>query len=213
MGIDLNTMSRNRICLIATFVAALALIAGCAEFLDDVRGHDDVCDPGRTVECACAGDLDGFQTCEDDQEGYGECVCGDQLGTDTTESGDDFGGDGQATGTPETTPTQPEPDPIPDVTAVLNSAQMRVFVVNSTTAVEVNADWSATGASDLRVDLEVLSSTTYRQWTPILRNQPPEYFATASLPGFAPGERRFDYRIVAYDTNGNRFVSNVITVQ
>ncbi len=106
----------------------------------------------------------------------------------------------------------PAPASVPDVDVELLSARMRVFVVGGTITASVEADWSATGAQDLQVDLEVLSSSTHRAWTPILWNQPPVYFAETTL-AVTPGETRFDYRVVAHDADGNEWISNTFTVQ
>jgi hypothetical protein len=114
--------------------------------------------------------------------------------------------------TPAPTAAEPEPEPVPDVTATLNNARVRIFIVGGSMSVSVEADWSATGADDLLVDLEVLSSITYRSWTSLLVDQPASYFAEANLPA-TQGERRFDFRIVAHDSQGNEWISNSITVE
>ena len=57
-----------------------------------------------------------------------------------------------------------------------------------------------------------MSSITYRSWTPILSNQNPVYFESTTISA-VQGERRFDFRIVAHDSAGNEWISNVITIQ
>jgi hypothetical protein len=194
-------------CALVIFCILSLGLAGCADLLNDIHGEidDRGCPPGRTIECACATDLTGFQTCNEAGDGYDECVCDDVLDTPTDPA--------PVVNTPDPGPTASEPPPVPNVDAVLRDVRIRVVVVGGTILAEVSADWSATGAPDLTVDLEVMSSITYRQFTPILRNQAPVFFVDTPLPGFVQGERRFDFRIVARDGNGNAWTSNTITVQ
>lgn len=77
---------------------------------------------------------------------------------------------------------------------------------------QVNADWRAVGADELTVELQVDSQLTYRAWTTLLRDQPADHFATASLQ-VTQGERRFDFRIVARDNAGNEWPSEAFVVQ
>ena len=60
--------------------------------------------------------------------------------------------------------------------------------------------------------MQVDSQLTYRAWTTLLRDQPADHFATASLQ-VTQGERRFDFRIVARDNAGNEWPSEAFVVQ
>ncbi len=189
------------------FVCALfTLFTGCDEISEAI--DPPACTPGKVKTCPCVGGFTGTQRCEDDGESYDRCMC--SHAEDEAPAPDDELTPGPDDG-PEPDMT-PEPDPIPDVTAELRSAQVRVVVVGGTYAAEVNADWRASGADDLTVDLQVKSQLTYRAWTPILRNQPADHFATASLQ-VTQGERRFDFRIVARDDAGHEWASEAITIQ
>lgn len=184
----------NTIHAIACALTLSLALSGCAELFDDVFDHPT-----------------DSESSSDSVE-----VLGDQLGGDTSDDLPPVAADDPppVNDVPAATPEPPAPvEPaIPAVDATLNSATVRVFIVGGTMSVSVEADWSATGAADLLVDLEVLSSITYRAWTPVLVNQSPVYFESATLAA-TQGERRFDFRIVAHDTAGNEWFSNTITVQ
>ncbi len=188
--------------LIAT--TALFTLSACDELVDVLEPPEGkACTPGRVELCPCEDGNQGTQRCEEDGSGFDACACS-------------YAEDEEAP--PESEPEmsvpdpRPAPEPLPEVQAELRSAQIRVLVVGGTLAAEVNADWSATGTDGLRVELQVKSQLTYRAWTPILRDQPAEHFATASL-AVTQGERRFDFRIVARDAAGNTWNSQAITIQ
>ena len=194
--------------------ALFTLLSGCDEIAEQLDPSS--CTPGIVKSCPCAGGFEGTQRCQDDGEGYDRCLCS-HAEDDDFDPMSDPGDDPEPDFTPEPDDTPepdvtPEPDPIPDVTSELRSAQLRVLVVGGTIAAEVNADWSATGADDLTVELQVKSQLTYRAWTPILRDQPADHFATASLQ-VTQGERRFDFRIVARDKAGNEWPSEAVSIQ
>ncbi len=198
--------------------ALFSLLAGCDEISEQLDPSS--CTPGRVKTCPCVGGVTGTQRCNDDGEGYDRCMCShaeddDQMSDPDDQPDPDFPPDPEVDPDPNPGPdpdVTPEPDPIPDVTSELRSAQVRVVVVGATLAAEVNADWRATGADNLTVELQVKSQLTYRAWTPLLRNQPADHFATASLQ-VTQGERRFDFRIVARDGAGNEWPSEAIIVQ
>lgn len=184
--------------LVLLFTLSLA-ISGCSEAFDDLFEYDLPNGDGGDDQ---AGDPD--DTAGDPSE--------DDPAPDPVGAVDPAPNNDPWEAPPAPVASEPEPDPVPDVTATLNDARVRIFIVGGSMSVSVEADWSATGADDLLVDLEVLSSITYRSWTSLLVDQPASYFAEANLPA-TQGERRFDFRIVAHDSQGNEWISNSITVQ
>lgn len=182
--------SRMNILMILALTLSLGLGTGCADLLDDVLQNES--DDGSGDD---PGAVDPAGPPDPDSANQPPVVF------------DPVGAPDPGTGT-----TTPEPDPIPDVTATLNNALIRILIVGGSLTASVEADWTATGASDLMVDLEVLSSITYRAWTPLLTNQPASYFESTTF-AVTQGERRFDFRIVAHDAAGNEWISNVFTVQ
>ncbi len=186
-------MTRNITSLrILVLLFTLSLASGCSEAFDDLFEYDLPND-------------DSDDEANDDAPS-GESDQPEPVGSVNPIPNND---PGEA---PAPVASEPEPEPVPDVTAMLNDARVRIFIVGGSMSVSVEADWSATGADDLLVDLEVLSSITYRSWTTLLADQPPVYFEEANLPA-TQGERRFDFRIVAHDSQGNEWISNSITVQ
>ena len=77
---------------IALLLGSLFVMAGCPS-------TNQVCDPGETQSCTCAGGLNGGQACGDDGLGWDDCDCGsgdDDTGDDDTgddDTGDDDTGD------------------------------------------------------------------------------------------------------------------------
>ena len=191
----------NTVFTISLFLFLSLATTGCLDMLDDVLEHDfeetDNTDSTDQAE----------ENPYDDTGDTAETPVDDQAPTI-----DDYPAYPTAPTTPEPPAPEPEEDVIPDVDATLNNALIRIFIVGGSMSVTVEADWSATGANDLLVDLEVLSSMTYRAWTPILTNQSPVYFEATTISA-VQGERRFDFRIVAHDSAGNEWISNSITVQ
>ena len=73
--------------IIFTLIVCVVMFYGCVvdvknkqevqeevlELTEDTR----VCEPGRTVSCACVGAEQGVQVCKDDGSGYEECICSD----------------------------------------------------------------------------------------------------------------------------------------
>lgn len=219
----------------AAIVFAVAVTSGgCSDLIDRIDGSVDDCMPGRAEVCVCPGGAVGSQTCNADGASYGACVCDGaapaETGSDAwPESSPDDGVGGEDLGAampdPDSGPArgagadasdgstaQPAPAPQPDPDVTLNTARVRVLVVGGSMSVEVEADWAVTGRTDVSVKLQVLSSITYRAWTDLATGLPPTYFASFALPA-TPGERRFDFRVVATDAAGNEWVSNTITVQ
>ncbi len=52
------------------FMPLFLFVIGCSG--SNVK---DSCEPGRQLECSCAGGVTGYQTCKDDGSGWGDCVC------------------------------------------------------------------------------------------------------------------------------------------
>ncbi|MFN3201133.1 MAG: hypothetical protein ACE366_22225 [Bradymonadia bacterium] len=199
----------SKLSIIGLFIGSGALF-GCEEIGDAL--DPPACTPGEVQICPCPGGGMGTQVCAEDGESFDQCVCGG----DTADRGDAFDDPVPDNFTPDVSPApQPEPDPepaIPDVEAELLGARIRVLVVGGSLSAEVEADWRAEGADDLLVDLQVKSQVTHLDWTTILADQAPVDFAFATLP-VTQGERRFDFRVVAKDGDGNTWVSNSITIR
>lgn len=51
-------------------LAAVIIFVACGN-----SAKDNVCEPGRTVSCACGADVEGTQTCLDDGSGWDVCQC------------------------------------------------------------------------------------------------------------------------------------------
>jgi len=226
---DARTLPTARLALFALSFGALAA-CGLIDDLDPV----DACTAGRVYTCPCLGGDQGVQVCDDDGDGLGACVCpgddgfdalSDDLADESTDpwssddgmsdggtsdetgSSDDRSGDGT---TRDDVDDAPPALPDPDVT--LNDARVHVVVVGGAMSVSVRGDWTVEGRDDVVVDFEVLSAITYRSWTALATDLPPSFFADMNMPA-TQGENRFDFRVVARDANGGRWVSNVITVQ
>jgi hypothetical protein len=104
------------------FLFTFALTAlGCGS--SDAKSSAQVCDPGRTEECACvgAGDL-GAQTCDAEGKSWGACECPDGTSGSSSGSGapsshggasgsSSVGGVGGSSGRPATGNTDPSVPP------------------------------------------------------------------------------------------------------
>lgn len=194
-------MTRNLRNLVpfAILLSLAVAITGCADLLEDLENLDPIADSSESgpddLPAPDPGDV------PDD-------------GVDPPADTPDFGSPPPADPPADTgaVAPPPEPEPLPPPEVELRDARMFILVVGGTLSVSVEADWSATGRDDLTVDLQVLSSITYRAWTDIATDLPPVFFSDVSFP-VTQGERRFDFRVVARDSAGNEWTSNVITIQ
>ena len=187
-------MNRNQRTSPASFTLSFAFTASVLLFGGGLGG------------CEFVDDLDLSDPFEED---VSDDFAGPSDGGDVGAPDPGAGASADAANAPDPTPA---PAPVPDVDVSLNSARIYVLVVGGSLSASVDADWSATGADDLTVEIQVLSSTTYRTWTTIGASLPPVYFANFSLP-VTQGERRFDFRAVARDTAGNEWISDAYTIQ
>ncbi|MCB9734884.1 MAG: hypothetical protein H6745_20040 [Deltaproteobacteria bacterium] len=135
---------------------------------------------------------------------------------DTRSGGDAAAGDATATGdatttTPTDTATAADTAPAPNVNVTL-TAQIRSVTANGQIYVEGNFTWSATGASDLRVDVQIKTQVSYPDWTNLLSNQAPVDVGTAGING---PDRRFNFRAVAYRASdpATKWYSAIVTIQ
>ena len=107
----------------------------------------------------------------------------------------------------------PAPAPAPAIQVSLNAMGYSLVVGGSIYNARVELDWNATGASNLRVDLQVRSQLaigSYPNWTTIYPNRPAS--GRVAWPAAArPGER-LEFRAVARESAGNQGVSNTVTV-
>lgn len=78
---DMGTMA----VLCTVMMVMVGLGGGCPPV------DDDVCDPGKTEECACLDGGQGVQECDDDGGGWGDCECGQGDDDDYTGDDDDEG--------------------------------------------------------------------------------------------------------------------------
>lgn len=87
------------------------------------------------------------------------------------------------------------------------------LVVGGSYTARVELEWSASGAANLSVDLQVRSQLvvgSYRDWTNIFTNRPAsgrEAWPAAAAPG-----ERLQFRAVAKDGAGNQGISNIVNV-
>jgi hypothetical protein len=114
---------------------------------------------------------------------------------------------------PTTTPGKPPSPPTvaPNVVVDLKSVRIRPFIVGGTMTIEAYYEWSATGAQNLLVSIQVKSPVTFKDWRDLLTNQQPIDVGNSPLWG-QPGEKPFYFRAVAIDQKGNKYYSKITTV-
>lgn len=117
----------------------------------------------------------------------------DPHGRSDTTGGDVIAGD-TATAPPADSAAPADTAPAPNVNVTL-TAQIRSVTANGQLYVEGNFNWSATGASDLRVNVQIKTAVAYAAWTNLLSNQDPVDVGTAGISG---PDNRFNFRAVAY---------------
>lgn len=101
------------------------------------------------------------------------------------------------------------PAPAPSISVDLD-VLIRQFIVGGSVGVEASFEWQATGAPDLKVDVQVRTNITFPDWTNVLSDQAPVDVGSWPVRG-VPGER-FHFRAVARDAAGHRGYSRIITI-
>lgn len=146
------------------------------------------------------------------------CCCEDQrLNHDSHDVLAPSSSTNVSSASPIVSPAAPSPKPVININ-VSFSAKAYVLVIGGTISSRVEFDWSASGSNNISVNIEIRSTSvigTFPSWTSILTSKPAigrdVWYPLTYSPQIKPGER-LEFRATAYDSQGNRGTSNVITI-